>query len=596
MPYRPGDLSDRSIIIRMTGALCTQPTQIFQTPIATQVIQRFIGRLQARESAMLALFSGLEVTGDDNDISEAALSLTRVLGLLVDLEPEQIRMKAPDVSDLVCDPEALARLVERLYDHWRTYERYLIFEGGADESRDRALEGHVSFVHSNDDLNRLVRDAYQRILHNLRGVWPRVYRQVPSGANMSLLTDTVPWQCPEGPYNMLRDIRMVRLALMVPPVVLYPLMNRRQGQFEKVDHNPLERVIIDPTRWLCIPLRVGPLNMLVFVDRDYLCHAVSLLNLFELSGHNEAREKPDGVLVFGVPSGALQGNPTVFYEDESNDVALGVIARSDNVDYLGYLKKMLLTLHNVVMMRRGRMPIHGAMCKLSLKRGLTRNVVIVGDSGAGKSETIEAFRTLADEAISDLTIIFDDMGSLELRADGALAGYGTEVGAFVRLDDLDPGYAFGRIDTSVLINPHRQNARVVIPLTDYEEVVAGYPVDMLLYANNYEKIDEEHPALEFAASCEEILDVFRQGCRRAKGTSDESGLVQTYFGNPFGPSQLRHRHEPIAERFFDAALAAGVRVGQLRTQLGIPGMEREGPLTAARALFQQMRDAGRPAE
>ena len=58
--------------------------------------------------------------------------------------------------------------------------------------------------------------------------------------------------------------------------------------------------------------------------------------------------------------------------------------------------------------------------------------------GAGKSESLEAFRSLGEEYISDMTVIFDDMGVLKIAQDG-IYGYGTEIGAFVRLDDLDQG-------------------------------------------------------------------------------------------------------------------------------------------------------------
>jgi hypothetical protein len=375
---------------------------------------------------------------------------------------------------------------------------------------------------------------------------------------------------------------------MAPPVVLYPSSNRRQGSFEPVTENPLERAVIDPANWLCVPVRVGPLNMLVYVERAFLAHALCLLNLFELSGHWEARAKPDGILVFGVPPATLPGQPTVFYQDDDNDLLLGVIAKSENVDYLGYFKKMLLTLHNVVMMRRGRLPLHGAMCRIHLKQGPPCNVVIVGDSAAGKSETLEAFRQLADEWIRDMTIIFDDMGSVEVSPEGRLIAYGTEIGAFVRLDDLEMGYAFGQLDRSIFVNPHRVNARVVIPLTDYAEVVAGHEVHFLLYANNYEQVDEGRAILEYFGSAEEALEVFREGARAAKGTTDEAGVVGTYFGNPFGAPQFREHHEPIAQQVFEAAFAAGVHVGQMRTRLGLDGWEREGPLEAAKALFRQI--------
>ena len=57
------------------------------------------------------------------------------------------------------------------------------------------------------------------------------------------------------------------------------------------------------------------------------------------------------------------------------------------------------------------------------------SIVIVGDSGAGKSETIDAFNSLAADWISDLTIIFvtatpsaDDAGlTLDINDDGTAA-------------------------------------------------------------------------------------------------------------------------------------------------------------------------------
>jgi hypothetical protein len=111
---------------------------------------------------------------------------------------------------------------------------------------------------------------------------------------------------------------------------------------------------------------------------------------------------------------------------------------------------------------------------------------------------------------------------------------------------------------------------------------------MLLYANNYEAVDEAHPVIEAATDLEAALNVFRGGVRASKGTTDETGLTATYFGNPFGPEQQQDRHEPIARATFEAAFLSGMLVGQIRTQLGIEGMEREGPMQAAEALFRMI--------
>ena len=582
----PVEVTERRALIYMTGALCTQPVQVLESRHASRIIQGFLDRLRKRDSELLKTVGNLQTEGTLDNPSPAAQQLARLLGLLVDMSPNDIKIKAPDVARLVADVAGLAEFVEELYDYWRGLERYLIFEGGADESRDRAVLGHMPFVENNQHLNALIREAYRRIERSLRGIWPRVYRQVPAGANMSLLLDEVRWPCPGGHYETLRNISLVRLAMLTPPVVLYPRFNYREGKFVKVDYNPLQGVSLSPEQWLGIPIRVGELQFIVFFDREYLALAMSLVNLFELSGHVEARCKPDGILVFGLSESSMRGEQTIFYVDEEEDIAVGGVLKCEEVDYFGYFKKMILTLHNVKMVQRGRLPVHGAMCRVRLRGGPTAGLVIVGDSGAGKSETLDAFQQLADEWISDLLIIFDDMGSLACDEQGRLLGYGTEIGAFVRLDDLDKGYAFGQLDRSIIMNPQRQNARVVLPVTRYEHVVAGYQVDILLYANNYEPVDEQSPAVELFSEVEQALQVFRAGQRAAKGTTDERGLVSSYFGNPFGAPQMKDKHEALAREYFEAAYSHGIVVGQIRTRLGLEGWYREGPRQAAEALFR----------
>jgi hypothetical protein len=582
------EVNDRRAVIYMTGAQCTQPAQVLQSAQAPRVVQGYLNRLLSRQSEALALLEGLEMEGTADAPSRAAQMLARVLQLLTDLPVAEVKVKAPDVAGLLADPLGLAQFVEGLYDYWRSLERYLVFEGGADESRDRAVEGHMPFVANNQNLTLLIREAYRRIERNLRGHWPRVYRQVPAGANMSLLIDQVNWPCPGGDYATLGAIRMVRLALLTLPVILYPRRTSRKGKFVEVDYNPLSGVHLDPSQWLCLPMRVGELNFHIYFDREYLSLATSLVNLFELAGHTEARCKPDGILVFGLPEEAMRGEPTVFYVDEQEQIAVGGVLKCEDVDYFGYFKKMTLTLHNLIMMRRGRLPLHGAMVRLRLRGGDPLGIAIVGDSGAGKSESLDAFGSLAADWISDMTIIFDDMGSLALGEEGNIRAYGTEIGAFVRLDEIDPGYAFGHLDRSILMNPHRWNARVVLPLTEYKDVVAGYPLDMLLYANNYQPVDEEHPAVEMFHTPEEALEVFRAGYRIGKGTTDEQGVVSTYFANPFGAPQRKELHESLAQQYFRKAFELGIPVGQIRTRLGIPGWEREGPRAAAEALFAHL--------
>ena len=265
---------------------------------------------------------------------------------------------------------------------------------------------------------------------------------------------------------------------------------------------------------------------------------------------------------------------------------MGAVPNRPEFGYFGYLKKMVLTLHNSIIMKMGNMPFHGAMVKILLQGNKEATILLMGDTGAGKSETLEALRVLGEKHIRELTIIADDMGSIELDSEGNPIGYGTEIGAFLRLDDLQPGYAFGHLDRSIIFNPSQVNARIVFPVTSFKTLIQGHKIDYILYANNYEEIDGDHPAIERFNTVEWALDIFREGAVMSKGTTTSSGLVHSYFANIFGPPEYRCIHEEIAARFFAAFFKKDVFVGQMRTRLGIPGYESSGPHETALELLR----------
>ena len=91
---------------------------------------------------------------------------------------------------------------------------------------------------------------------------------------------------------------------------------------------------------------------------------------------------------------------------------------------------------------------HGAFVNIYLKDGTKKGIMLMGDSGAGKSESIEALKAAAGDMIREVEVVFDDMGTIHLE-DGVPYGQGTEIGAFIRLDDLDPGTPYRDMDRSI---------------------------------------------------------------------------------------------------------------------------------------------------
>ena len=64
-------------------------------------------------------------------------------------------------------------------------------------------------------------------------------------------------------------------------------------------------------------------------------------------------KKPDLIYIFGAKD-KDEVNKNVFYEDKENDIMVGYVSHSEEIDYFGYMKKMTLTLHNLVMIKRGQ--------------------------------------------------------------------------------------------------------------------------------------------------------------------------------------------------------------------------------------------------
>ncbi|MBA2849352.1 phosphoenolpyruvate carboxykinase [Thermosulfuriphilus ammonigenes] len=584
---RPYAIVKNRILINTALLYCDTLEKLLRSVLFEDIVCRYLRRLKSKTPRRYEELSlALGGDGDENGLLDKILTLLRMLSTN---RAEELVTLSPAFASALERRCLLREFVEGLYDYWRHFERYLVLPAPSGTKAPQADLYHSQFVTINEELKMLILRLYRTVITNLTGESIRVYRQLPAATNLGVLTERIDWDIPSEDYHGLKEVPFIRYVLFEPPIIFYPRQNKRRGAFIELPENPLKGLKLSSEEWFCYPAKVGRLTIFIFFHRDFASLGFSLSNLFELADREAiSGQRPEAVLVFGGPPVGREGI-SFFYEDKENDFVVGYVVGSEDADYFGYLKKTTLTLHNLIMIKRGSLPLHGAGVHIELKDGSAANLIIVGDSGAGKSETLEAFRVLAEDHLSEMIIIFDDMGSLALSRDDILC-YGTEVGAFLRLDDLSPGFAFAEIDRSIFMNPHLTNARIVIPVAYYHQVVMGHPVDIFLYANNYEQVDRERPIIEFFPSPDEALGVFRSGARMAKGTTDEKGLVHSYFANPFGAPQRKEAHEILARQFFEAMFERQVKVGQVRTRLAIDGYEQDGPLAAAQAIFDLIRN------
>ena len=568
------------VVLNIRERMCETAEELLESEKFRIITDHCIAKLSSKKSPLLEIF------GKEGVSKESVDDLIKTLILLVKYENRLIPHIFDKSEVFLQNKQQLNSFVEFLYDYWREFDRFIINDSEGDRLDKRPYR---TFNETIEQLTHLVRTVYRHIQENITGSHPSVYRQVRAGAEVALISLPKEINYTDNIYKKLNSVSLIRQMLIYPPLVIHQPTNKRTGDFKLIDINPLTLFEINSEDWLCFPAKVGKLIILVYFNITFYDLGFALCNLFELAKDADLDRKPDGVFVYGVPGNVLDGlstYSTVFYDDKQNGIFVGAIPDREEFGYFGYLKKMILTLHNSITMKAGHMPFHGAMVKILLQGNKEATILMMGDTGAGKSETLEAFRVLGEKYIRELTIVADDMGSIELDSEGFPIGYGTEIGAFLRLDDLQPGYAFGHLDRSIIMNPSQVNARIVFPVTMFDKVIQGYKIDYILYANNYEEIDSDHPVIEKFSNPEWALDIFREGAVMSKGTTTTTGLVHSYFANIFGPPEYKDVHEKIVARYFDSFFKKNVFVGQMRTRLGIHGYETSGPHEAAKELLR----------
>lgn len=560
----------RQVVLNFSELFCKTETEVLNSACFKEVWSKFIEGIYKTEKQ-----TALEVL---NIFPDPCNDFIKLFKLLLSFTIEEIKSVNPFYKLVLDKSERLYSLIEDFYDYWRRLERYAVVFS---KSNIDGVESS-SFIEAQSQFNNVVLKTYRTISEKVFGSKFSIYRQLPAGVNAALLISKHNWMKADSPYAFLAKSEAIEQILIRPPFISYSAKNKRTGTYQEVLENPIAlfKDRFKASEYYCYSAKVGSALTYVYFHRDYLAHGITLCNLFEFVPLSAcAGQKPDCLYVFGAD---IEGD-SVFYHDKENDIFVGVAPHNASIDYFGYMKKMLLTLYNVKMIEQGNLPLHGACVHITMKNGKNKNIVIIGDSGAGKSESLEALSSYAGDNISSQLTVFDDMGTFKL-VNGKVMAYGTEIGAFVRLDDMTSGYAYKEMDRAIFMNPDRVNSRLVVPVATYPQIMKGYEVDMVLYANNYDEDCKEE--IEFFDNKEEAEKVFIRGARKAKGTTQEIGLVESFFANPFGPVQREAQTRVIIDKFFSKLFDDGIKVGELHTKLAVLGMEHDGPAAAAKKLFE----------
>ena len=568
-------LNDKQVVMNFSENFCKNEIEVLNSDCFKDVLKRYIDHLYKTENqAFLPTLNIIPRT----KTSDVLVRLFKLIFSLSFKDIEALEDKGGIIQKVLEKRYVLYDLVQDFYNYWRRIERYSIVLSRVTKDGVEAS----SFIQAQTEFNDTVLSTYRTISEKLYGEKFSIYRQLPAGVNASLLLSKNEWMAKDSKYAFLAKSEAIEQIVIRPPFISYSAKNKRTGTYPEAKENPINRVKdnFDAKSYYCYAARVGSALAYVYFHRDYMAHGITIGNLFEFVPLKACRnKKPDLLYIFG----ADYDGESEFYHDTEDDIYVGIAPHNSSIDYFGYMKKMLLTLYNTKMIDNGNLPIHGACVKITMKDGTKKNIVIMGDSGAGKSESLEALSETAGDNISAQLTIFDDMGTFKVE-DNEVVAYGTEIGAFVRLDDMTSGYAYREMDRAIFMNPDKINSRLVIPCATYDQIMKGYHVDMYLYANNYD--EECESEVEFYKTADEAKQIFIRGARRAKGTTQETGMTESFFANPFGPVQREAQTRVIIDKMFDKLFETGVPVGVLHTRLAVPGMEHDGPQLAAKKLFE----------
>jgi hypothetical protein len=459
-------------------------------------------------------------------------------------------------------------IINDLFDFWRNKRRFLILENVENGENPQQLIVFFNYF------NSFVESFYRLIYETIYCRYQTNYRELPAGCNAALLTNIFKYKLPDD-LEFLNDVRGVEAVVTRPPFMFNSEQNTRKGTFFTKDLK-ISKDQIKGDQFLSVMVKVNHKRGLVVLNKDFLYYLPAMANLFEIDVP-KVDEVVDFVVLFGIDN--LNEKPYYYMDD---GVYVGVLPTMSQIDYFGYLKKMILTLFNLGQIDHQNLPIHGSAVQITLKNGESYNLCFLGDSGAGKSETLEAIKNLHNPMIKSLKTIFDDMGTFFIK-DNDVVMSGTEIGAFVRVDDLDKGYPLRSVDRAIYMNIDETNSRTIIPIVDYRSTCKKYHVDYFFLVNNF--VDSE-VGLEQFLDENVALSEFKKGERKAKGTTDEIGLVSTYFANPFGPLQKEADVEKFINNYFDLLYKNKVFVGRLYSKLSLDPVN--GPKLAAKSIIEQL--------
>ena len=536
-------LGNNIAIVNLSSGYCQNANELASSDGFAMFLERYLKDLAIRD---IKIYSWLTGKRQLNEMITEMVKLTKQL-LVLDID---------DIYSPIVDDAYKMRalyIVEDAYYYWHSKQRFSYMNVSNNSVT------FDNFVDIDTKQNEAVLQLYRICSQKLQSKQNNVYRQLQAGTNAGCMIKNYKWNTPNG-YNSLKNIGFINTVLLRTPILFKTGSVKREGIFTEAEKNPIKEFKSESQNWFCYPCKISGLLCFVYFHKDFMANGLSLGNLFELATEEECNgNKPDLIILFGNQD---ERDCCQFYHDDKNDIWVGSVSYDRRIEYFGYLKEMILTLHNLARLDDNALPIHGSMLRILFKDGTIKTLVLVGDSNTGKFDTIQTLKRLSasdnsDKKIEEIETIFDDMGFLYLD-DNIVYGKGTEIGAFMRLSDFDKRTSYKDKERSIIFNQNQSSSRVLLPISSYDLVNLPHKIDIILYANNY----QQKCGVERFSSYRKAKEVLVEGKRIDK---DDCDISATFMANPFGPMQKPEQSLKVMDNIFETMYRNDVYVGQIYT-------------------------------
>ena len=120
---------DHKVIIRLKGRACETSEELLTSELFREVVLKQVRQLERKKSPLMVLFG---MDGSKAVEEKQVDELIRVLQVLEQMPLEWAVKVFNDKRTFLDQPEVLYEYVERLYDFWREFERFIVCDSEGD--------------------------------------------------------------------------------------------------------------------------------------------------------------------------------------------------------------------------------------------------------------------------------------------------------------------------------------------------------------------------------------------------------------------------------------------------------------------------------